>query len=97
MKRIRDSFASIDVYRSSDRSLLGGVCAGLGRRVGLNPWPARLLFTLVLLLLPGSQLVIYPILWVLMPLDTHTDPSTATWRAAASALPPWSARSSGRR
>jgi phage shock protein PspC (stress-responsive transcriptional regulator) len=43
------------------------VCAGLGQRFGLDPWPARLLFMLVLLVLPGSQLLIYPILWILMP------------------------------
>jgi len=43
------------------------VCAGLGRRFGINPWPARLLFVLVLLVIPGSQLLIYPLLWILMP------------------------------
>lgn len=47
--------------------VLGGVCAGLGRRFGIDPWPARLLFVLVLMLLPGSQLLIYPVLWILMP------------------------------
>jgi hypothetical protein len=43
------------------------VCAGLGRRFGLSPWTARILFVLVLLVIPGSQLIVYPILWVLMP------------------------------
>ena len=47
--------------------MLAGVCAGLGRRFGLDPWPARLLFVLILLVIPGSQLLIYPILWLLMP------------------------------
>jgi phage shock protein PspC (stress-responsive transcriptional regulator) len=47
--------------------MLGGVCAGLGRKLGLDPWPARLLFLVVLLVLPGSQLLVYPVLWVLMP------------------------------
>ena len=51
----------------TDNRVLGGVCAGLGRRVGLDPWPARLLFLLILLLVPGSQLLVYPALWVLMP------------------------------
>jgi phage shock protein PspC (stress-responsive transcriptional regulator) len=31
---------------------------------------ARLLFVLVLMLLPGSQLVIYPVLWILMPSES---------------------------
>lgn len=55
------------LVRPIDDRVLGGVCAGLGRRFGLEPWPARLLFVLVLMLLPGSQLLIYPILWILMP------------------------------
>ncbi|WP_231384037.1 PspC domain-containing protein [Cellulomonas sp. URHD0024] len=49
--------------------VLGGVCAGLGQRFGLDPWPARLLFVLILLVLPGSQLLVYPILWILMPAE----------------------------
>ncbi|MBO9554431.1 MAG: PspC domain-containing protein [Cellulomonas sp.] len=49
--------------------VLGGVCAGLGRRFGISPWPARLLFVLLLMLIPGSQLLVYPILWILMPSD----------------------------
>ena len=45
--------------------------AGLGR-VGPGLGIARLrilriLFVLILLLIPGSQLLVYPILWILMP------------------------------
>lgn len=47
--------------------VVAGVCAGLGRRFGLSPLTARLLFVLLLLVIPGSQLIVYPILWVLMP------------------------------
>ncbi|MET0425906.1 MAG: PspC domain-containing protein [Actinoplanes sp.] len=47
--------------------MLGGVCAGLARRFGLDPWLTRLLFVLVLLLIPGSQILVYPLLWILMP------------------------------
>jgi len=49
------------------RRVIAGVCAGLGRRFGIAPWPARLLFLVILLVLPGSQFLVYPILWVLMP------------------------------
>jgi hypothetical protein len=31
--------------------------------------PARLLFLLALLVIPGSQILLYPILWILMPLQ----------------------------
>ena len=30
-------------------------------------WIARLLFVLILFAIPGSQILIYPVLWILMP------------------------------
>ncbi len=63
--------------RPCDGRVIAGVCAGLGRRFGLDPWPARVLFVLVLMLLPGSQLIIYPILWILMP-NEDVAPAPAT-------------------
>src|SRR5439155_2151581 len=67
MESIRAAFADQGLYRARDGRVLGGVVAGLGRRLGLEPWPARLLFVLALMLIPGSQLLVYPILWILMP------------------------------
>ena len=67
MNDIRQTFAKQGLVRSRDRRVLGGVCAGLGRRFGLSPWTARVLFVLLLLVLPGSQILVYPILWILMP------------------------------
>ena len=37
MDEIRRSFARAGLYRSRDDRVLGGVCTGLGRRVGLDP------------------------------------------------------------
>jgi len=60
--------------------VLGGVVAGLGRRIGLDPWPARVLFVLLLMLIPGSQLLVYPILWILMPQDVApATPPMTSW------------------
>jgi phage shock protein PspC (stress-responsive transcriptional regulator) len=67
MNSVRTAFAERGFVRVQDGRVLGGVIAGLGRRLGLEPWPARLLFVLVLMLIPGSQLLVYPILWILMP------------------------------
>ena len=83
MNDIRHSFARHGLVRSREGRVLGGVLAGLGRRFGLAPWTARLLFVLVLLVIPGSQLLIYPILWILMPSEetaaqVHTEPTPAT-------------------
>jgi PspC domain len=35
--------------------VLGGVCAGLGRRFGLKPWHARILFVLLLMVIREAR------------------------------------------
>ena len=67
MESIHDTFRRQGLIRPREGRVLGGVIAGLGRRLGIEPWPARLLFILLLMIIPGSQLLIYPILWILMP------------------------------
>ena len=69
MEFIHDTFRRQGLIRPREGRVLGGVIAGLGRRLGIEPWPARLLFILLLMIIPGSQLLIYPILWILMPSD----------------------------
>jgi phage shock protein C len=64
---VHDTLAAQGLVRPRNGAVLGGVCAGLGRRFGLNPWLARILFIVILMLIPGSQLIVYPILWILMP------------------------------
>lgn len=51
--------------RSEDR-WIGGVCGGLADDFGLDPALVRVLFV-ASLLLPGPQLLIYVILWFVMP------------------------------
>ena len=85
MNDIHQSFAQQGLVRPRDGRVLGGVCAGLGRRFGITPWVARLLFVLTLMVIPGSQILIYPILWILMPAEetvTFQTPSTPPTRAA---------------
>ncbi|MBE7324004.1 PspC domain-containing protein [Nocardioides sp. Y6] len=69
MSDVRSSFAHRGLSRPRQDRVVAGVCAGLGRRFGLGPWMARLLFVLLLMVLPGSQLLVYPVLWILMPND----------------------------
>jgi len=85
MNEIHQSFAQQGLIRPRDRRVLGGVCAGLGRRFGIAPWTARLLFVLVLMVIPGSQILVYPILWILMPSEdavTYSSPPTPPAPAA---------------
>ena len=74
MDNIRDSFRQQGLVRPRQGRVLGGVCAGLGRRFGISPGVARLLFVVLLLVLPGSQILIYPVLWFLMPDEESTTP-----------------------
>jgi phage shock protein PspC (stress-responsive transcriptional regulator) len=67
MNDIQQSFAGKGLVRPQRGRVLGGVCAGLGQRFGITPWTARLLFVLLLMVVPGSQILVYPILWILMP------------------------------
>jgi phage shock protein PspC (stress-responsive transcriptional regulator) len=48
--------------------VIAGVCAGLARRFGWSPTGVRLVF-LLSCLLPGPQIVIYLLLWVLVPAE----------------------------
>jgi phage shock protein PspC (stress-responsive transcriptional regulator) len=84
MEGIHQSFAKQGLVRPREGRVLGGVIAGLGQRFGIAPWPARLLFVLLLMVVPGSQILIYPILWILMPSEetvgvqpTHTPSAQA--------------------
>jgi phage shock protein PspC (stress-responsive transcriptional regulator) len=79
MTDIHGGFRRQGLVRPRDGRILAGVCAGLGRRFGLEAWMARLLFVLILLVIPGSQLLIYPVLWILMPNEeTDSTPDLTT-------------------
>jgi phage shock protein PspC (stress-responsive transcriptional regulator) len=68
------------LIRPREGRVIGGVCAGLGRRFGFSPWQARILFVVILMLIPGSQIIIYPILWILMPSE---QPAAGSYPGAA--------------
>ena len=76
MNSVHDSMTRQGLVRPQEGRLLGGVCAGLGRRFGLDAWVARLVFVLALLVIPGSQILIYPVLWILMPSEEHSYATT---------------------
>lgn len=61
-------------YRARQGRLLGGVCAGLARKLGMDPWLARVLVFILLVVVPGSPLILYPIMWIVMP-----DEGAFTW------------------
>jgi len=54
------------LVRPRNGRVIAGVCAGLARRFNISPTLVRVLFVLSVLL-PGPQVVVYIILWILMP------------------------------
>lgn len=55
------------LYRSRRERMIAGVCGGLGEYFGIDPTWIRLLFIL-LFILGGSTLIVYLILWIIVPL-----------------------------
>jgi phage shock protein C len=55
------------LYRSRKERMIAGVCGGLADYFGMDPTWVRIIF-LVLLLLGGSPLLVYLIMWVIVPL-----------------------------
>jgi phage shock protein PspC (stress-responsive transcriptional regulator) len=59
--------AAKKLYRDQKRKIAGGVCAGLAHYFNIDPvWP-RLLFALLVLGSYGSLLIVYVILWIVLP------------------------------
>ena len=75
MNNVHDWFRRQGLTRPSQQRVLAGVVAGLARRIGIDPWPARLLFVLLGIALHASLILVYVILWILMPTD-ETAPAT---------------------
>jgi phage shock protein PspC (stress-responsive transcriptional regulator) len=55
------------LYRSENDKLLGGVCGGLANYLRIDPAIVRIIFALLSLGGFGSGLVIYIILWIVLP------------------------------
>jgi phage shock protein C len=62
------------LYRSQNDKMIGGVCGGLANYFNWDSSIIRLLFTL-LFLLGGHGLLVYLILWIVMPLRSDVIPS----------------------
>ena len=61
--------------RSRSDRWLGGVCGGIARMTGVESWIWRLLFAL-LALCAGTGVLIYLLMWILIPADPLTPVTT---------------------
>src|SRR5665647_1485244 len=55
------------LYRDPENRVLGGVCSGLGAYFSVDPVLIRILFVLVFFFPIGSSVLIYLILWIVVP------------------------------
>lgn len=55
------------VYRDVDGAVLGGVLSGVAKYIGIDPLWARLIFLIVLIASFGTALIVYCILWLVIP------------------------------
>jgi phage shock protein C len=62
------------LMRSSDDKVIGGVCGGLGHYFGIDPVIVRLVMV-ALVFAGGVSLLIYPVMWLVMPAQGATQPS----------------------
>lgn len=56
------------LVRPRDGRVIAGVCAAIADRFGLSRFGVRLLFV-VSIVLPGPQVLVYVLLWILIPSD----------------------------
>ncbi|NJN41913.1 MAG: PspC domain-containing protein [Flammeovirgaceae bacterium] len=61
------SSPSKKLYRDQQRKILGGVCSGLAHYFNIDPVWIRLLFALLILGSYGGLLLVYIILWIVLP------------------------------
>ena len=59
---------STELVRPRRGRVVAGVCAALAWRFGMKPWQVRLIFVLSCLL-PGPQILIYIVLWIVLPAE----------------------------
>ncbi|HEX5782029.1 MAG TPA: PspC domain-containing protein [Solirubrobacteraceae bacterium] len=59
---------SAQLGRPRSGRVIAGVCAALARRFGMSPRVVRLIF-LLSCLLPGPQILIYVVLWIVLPAE----------------------------
>jgi phage shock protein C len=80
------------LYRSRSHSMIAGVCGGLGQYLRIDPTLVRVLFV-VLALGNGIGVLLYLMLWIVLPREGEGEPGTrATLQAGAEELAGWTQR-----
>ena len=62
------------LYRSKKDRMLGGVCAGLGEHLDIDPTVIRLIWAVITVISVGTGVLVYILAWILIP---EEDPSSS--------------------
>ena len=75
--------------RSTDDKVLGGVCGGIARYLGVDAVLIRLLAVVLAIVGGGTGLIAYLIAWIVIPKDqpVAAPPATSSTAVASSPLP----------
>ena len=71
--------SSRDWHRSANDRMVSGVCGGLAEEFGLPPAVVRLGFVLLTLFSFGTGLLLYLVLWVVMPEGGKREEGDEDW------------------
>lgn len=55
------------LYKDPTNKMIGGVCAGLAEYFGVDVSLVRIIFAALALMAVGSPVVVYVILWIVLP------------------------------
>ena len=59
------------LVRPRSGRVIAGVCGGIARRYGWDPTIVRIVTVVSMIVIPGSQILIYPLLWLIIPGDEN--------------------------
>ena len=60
------------MYRDTETRVLGGVCSGMSNYFNIDPVILRILFVVLVFLGAGISIIIYLVLWIVLPKATTT-------------------------
>ena len=55
------------LYRSNKDRMLGGVCAGLGEHLDVDPTVIRLVWVILTAVSMGTGILVYILAWIIIP------------------------------
>jgi phage shock protein PspC (stress-responsive transcriptional regulator) len=65
--RLAGGMAGLEIYRSAEHKMIAGVCGGIAEYFGVPVAIVRLAFVLMTVFMGGVGLLVYVVLWIVMP------------------------------